>query len=129
MKEQPAAPASKAAAVGASRHASFSTRSAACALLSIAVAAAAKAAVAQDTGRTREYRYLMGTSIEVEAYGGTDAIRRTAIDEAFKAFVEIDRLMSNYRDDSELSLINRERHKAPSASAIRCSPSSRPPSA
>ena len=63
--------------------------------------------MAEDTGRTREYRYLMGTSIEVEAYGGTDAIRRTAIDEAFKAFIEIDRLMSNYRDDSELSLINR----------------------
>jgi thiamine biosynthesis lipoprotein len=56
---------------------------------------------------TRDYRYLMGTSVEVEAYGGDEQSRRTAIDEAFGAFAEIDRLMSNYRDDSELSLINR----------------------
>jgi len=55
----------------------------------------------------------MGTSIEVEAYGGTDAIRRAAIDEAFKAFVEIDRLMSNYRDDGELSFINRGAAQGP----------------
>jgi thiamine biosynthesis lipoprotein len=98
----------KAAAVGVSRHASFPASSVGVALLSIVVAVSANAVVAQDTGRTSEYRYLMATSIEVEAYGGsTDAARHTAIDEAFKAFSEIDRLMSNYRDDSELSLINR----------------------
>jgi thiamine biosynthesis lipoprotein len=62
---------------------------------------------AQDSGSTREYRYLMGTSVEVEAYGGDDSIRRAAIDEAFGAIAEVDRLMSNYRDDSELSRINR----------------------
>jgi len=112
VKEQPAAPASKAAAVGASRHASL-TPAAGVVLLSIALAVAVKVAAAPDTGRTREYRYLMGTSIEVEAYGGTDAIRRAAIDEAFKAFIEIDRLMSNYRDDSELSLINRGAAQGP----------------
>ncbi len=77
------------------------------ALVVMAVTIGARAPAAQDTGRTRDYRYLMGTSVEVEAYGGTDAVRREAIDEAFKAIAEIDRLMSNYRDDSELSLINR----------------------
>ena len=49
MKARPAAPASRAAAVGANRHASFSTRSGCVALLLIGVAAAAKAAVAADT--------------------------------------------------------------------------------
>ena len=46
---------------------------------------------------------MMGTSIEVQAFGGDEATRRAAIDEAFAAFAEIDRLMSNYRDDSELA--------------------------
>jgi thiamine biosynthesis lipoprotein len=55
-------------------------------------------------GSTREYRYLMGTSVAVEVFDGT---RRSAIDEAFAAMAEVDRLMSNYRDDSELSFINR----------------------
>ena len=38
----------------------------------------------------------MGTSVEVEAYGGDEAARRAAIDEAFGAIAEVDRLMSNY---------------------------------
>ena len=41
-------------------------------------------------------------------FRGTVAERRTAIDEAFGAMAEVDRLMSNYRDDSELSRINRD---------------------
>ncbi len=57
--------------------------------------------------RTQEYRYMMGTSVSVEAFGGDEATRRAAIDEAFAAVAEVDRLMSNYRDDSELTLINR----------------------
>jgi thiamine biosynthesis lipoprotein len=57
--------------------------------------------------QTHVYRYLMGTSISIEAYGGDPATRRAAIDRAFGAIAEIDRLMSNYRDDSELALVNR----------------------
>jgi thiamine biosynthesis lipoprotein len=49
----------------------------------------------------------MGTSVEVEAYGSSDEVRRAAIDRAFGAISEVDRLMSNYREDSELSHINR----------------------
>jgi len=56
---------------------------------------------------SRQYRYVMGTSVQVEAFGGDAVTRQSAIDEAFAAFDEVDRLMSNYRDDSELSLINR----------------------
>jgi FAD:protein FMN transferase len=62
---------------------------------------------AGETAESHQYRYMMGTSIEVQAFGGDEATRRAAIDEAFAAFAEIDRLMSNYRDDSELALLNR----------------------
>jgi thiamine biosynthesis lipoprotein len=54
-----------------------------------------------------EYRYIMGTSVQVRTFGGDEAASRLAIDEAFAAFAEVDRLMSNYRDDSELALVNR----------------------
>ena len=50
---------------------------------------------------------MMGTSMSVEAFGGDEGTRRAAINEAFAAMAEVDRLMSNYRDDSELALINR----------------------
>jgi thiamine biosynthesis lipoprotein len=93
--------------VGASRHAFLLARRASLALLLIAGTITARAHAAEDTGRTREYRYLMGTSVEVEADGGTEAARHAAIEEAFGAIAEVDRLMSNYRDDSELSRINR----------------------
>src|ERR1700675_90476 len=68
---------------------------------------------AQGSGTTRDYRYLMGTSVEVEASGGDEATRRAGVDEAFGAIAEVDRLMSNYRDDSELSLINRRAAREP----------------
>jgi thiamine biosynthesis lipoprotein len=60
-----------------------------------------------------EYRYVMGTSVQVRTFGGDEATSKAAIDEAFASFAEIDRLMSNYRDDSELALVNR---RAPSES-------------
>jgi thiamine biosynthesis lipoprotein len=61
---------------------------------------------AEGDARTKEYRFLMGTSVSVEAFGGDEADRRAAVAEAFAAVAEVDRLMSNYRDDSELALIN-----------------------
>ena len=63
---------------------------------------------AQTRNDTREYRYLMGTSMQVQALGGDEPTRRAAIDEAFAAMAEVDRLMSNYRNDSELSHVNRD---------------------
>jgi thiamine biosynthesis lipoprotein ApbE len=63
---------------------------------------------AGQTAESHQYRYMMGTSIQVQAFGGDEATRQTAIDEAFAAFAEIDRLMSNYRDDSELTRLNRD---------------------
>ncbi len=75
--------------------------------------AAVQPALAQAGGESKSYRYIMGTSIEVEAFGGTAEARAAAIDEAFGAFAEVDRLMSNYRDDSELAVINRDAARQP----------------
>lgn len=57
-------------------------------------------------GETREFKYLMGTSVQIAATGADEAARKAAIAEAFGAIQEVDRLMSNYREDSELSLVN-----------------------
>jgi thiamine biosynthesis lipoprotein len=48
----------------------------------------------------------MGTSIQVAAFGGDEVSRKAATLEAFGAIQEVDRLMSNYRPDSELALVN-----------------------
>jgi thiamine biosynthesis lipoprotein len=74
-------------------------------LSSLALLSATTAA--QPAATTREYRYLMGTSCTVEAYGRDLTTRQAAISDAFAAMGEVDRLMSNYRDDSELSRVNR----------------------
>jgi FAD:protein FMN transferase len=68
---------------------------------------------AQSGSDTREYRYLMGTSMQVQAVGGDEAARRAAIDEAFAAMAEVDRLMSNYRADSELTHVNNDAARGP----------------
>jgi thiamine biosynthesis lipoprotein len=60
-----------------------------------------------EPAATQARRFLMGTSIAVEAVGADAATRAAAIEEAYAAFAEVDRLMSNYRDDSELARVNR----------------------
>ena len=79
---------------------------AAAAVVALGLGSGVHAVQSEET--TQEFRYLMGTSMQVEAFGGTPAERQAAIDEAFGAMAEVDRLMSNYRDDSELSRINRD---------------------
>ncbi|MEO8257644.1 MAG: FAD:protein FMN transferase [Acidobacteriota bacterium] len=68
---------------------------------------------AQRGDEDRDYRYLMGTSVQVKAIGGDAGGRRAAINEAFAAMAEVDRLMSNYRSDSELTRLNREAASGP----------------
>jgi thiamine biosynthesis lipoprotein len=68
---------------------------------------------AQRGDETREYRYLMGTSMQVKAIGADETARRAAINEAFAAMAEVDRLMSNYRSDSELSHLNHQAARGP----------------
>lgn len=73
-----------------------------------ALAASGSILASQDpsAGETHAFRYLMGTSVQVQAFGGDAALRQAAIDEAFAAIAEVDRLMSNYRSDSELTHLN-----------------------
>ena len=56
--------------------------------------------------RTRLFKYLMGTSMRIEVYGGSEADRQAAATEAFAAIAEVDRIMSSYRPDSEISRMN-----------------------
>ena len=76
-------------------------------LLTLALLQSGTAARAfQGAAESREFRYLMGTSVQVRAFGGDEPSRRAAIDEAFASIAEVDRLMSNYRTDSELTHVN-----------------------
>lgn len=77
-------------------------------LLATACALVTMTRVQADALSSREYRYLMGTSVLVEVHGQDADRRKAAIDEAFAAMSEVDRLMSNYRADSELTRMNRE---------------------
>jgi thiamine biosynthesis lipoprotein len=67
----------------------------------------------QGASESRAFRYLMGTSVQVRAFGGDEPARRAAIDEAFASIAEVDRLMSNYRADSELTHINESASRGP----------------
>ena len=106
MRALPAGSAFKRAAVAAS-NCSGASRNVLVVLLAITTLSAGTGHAAPSASSTREYRYVMGTSVEVEAFGGETVTRQAAIEEAFGAIFEVDRLMSNYRDDSELSLVNR----------------------
>ena len=73
---------------------------------------AARASATTEGDQTRWFRYLMGTSVRVDAYGGTLDDRRAAAEEAFSAIAEVDRLMSDYRADSELTSVNNNAARA-----------------
>lgn len=81
------------------------------AVLIALLAGPARPAAAVETpaaNETREFRYLMGTSVQIAVTGKDAATRKAAVADAFAAIAEVDRLMSNYRSDSELALINAE---------------------
>jgi len=65
---------------------------------------------ALGTPRTRTLtlgRLLMGTIVENEANHPDLSIARQAIDASLERMVEVDRLMSTFRPDSEIGLVNR----------------------
>lgn len=69
---------------------------------------------------TRVHRFLMGTSMTIEVSGVDPAARADAIEEAFAAMAEVDRLMSHYRSDSDITRVNREAatHPVPVSPAV-----------
>ena len=80
---------------------------AAAGLLALLLLSRTQTGLAQDTGSSRAFKFLMGTQVRVETFGGTLQLRQAATDEAFAAVAEVDRIMSDYRDDSELMMVNR----------------------
>ncbi|MBI2903148.1 MAG: FAD:protein FMN transferase, partial [Candidatus Methylomirabilis oxyfera] len=52
-------------------------------------------------------RLLMGTVVEIEANHPDLSIARDAIEAGLQRMVDVDRLMSTFRPDSEISLVNR----------------------
>lgn len=57
--------------------------------------------------RFSETRLLMGTSAEVIVVHTDEGAARKAINDAFSAMERVDRLMSNFKDDSDISRINK----------------------
>ena len=58
---------------------------------------------------------MMGTEVSVYLWSDDPEAGRLALDEVFHEAARIDRLMSTYRDDSEISKINREAADRPVA--------------
>lgn len=61
----------------------------------------------------RQSRLVMGTLAEIQVYHPDADLASRAIDAALTEMQRVDRLLSNYRPDSELSLMNAAAGKAP----------------
>jgi len=55
-------------------------------------------------------KYVMGTVFEVVVYDTSEGHARAAMEKALQEVVRLDQVMSNYKADSELSVLNREGH-------------------
>ena len=56
---------------------------------------------------------MMGTEVSVYLYADTETDGQSAVDAVFQEAMRIDRLMSTYKDESEISKINREAASRP----------------
>ncbi len=74
----------------------------------IALAAALPAAAPAGAEWIGEARPMMGTEISVELWHEDRTAGTAAIDAVFAEFERIDALMSTFREDSRISLVNRE---------------------
>lgn len=74
----------------------------------LAAAAPLAPAFEPDLNVVRRAHYVMGTVFEIEAYGQDAARTAAAVEEAFAIIRHADEVMSDYRDDSELSRLNRD---------------------
>ena len=58
-------------------------------------------------------RAMMGTAVSVHLWSDDAEAGRLALEEVFQEAERIDRLMSTYKDESEISKINREAAQGP----------------
>lgn len=61
-----------------------------------------------ESREVREARYIMGSLCEIRAIGSDEQRLRQAVSAAFDEVEAIDRALSDYRSDSELSRLNRD---------------------
>ena len=57
------------------------------------------------------FREVMGTFVQVVAVAGDSGTRKRCIEAAFEKLELVDNLMSDYKDDSEISQVNRDGYK------------------
>lgn len=57
--------------------------------------------------RFRRARPLLGTFVEIEVWGESDAVKQTASDAAFDAIALVEKRMSRFDPDSDVSRLNR----------------------
>ncbi|MCX6623147.1 MAG: FAD:protein FMN transferase [Acidobacteria bacterium] len=62
----------------------------------------------------------MGTTYSIVAYGADRSKLRTAVEQAFEEVQRLDRMMSNYRPDSELSQVNKFAADGPVKVSAEC---------
>lgn len=76
-------------------------------------AAGAAAAAGGGHGRVARARYAMGTLLEIEALAPDVDSAEAGVAAAFRAVEEVERRLSNWREDSELSIANRSAGAGP----------------
>ena len=76
------------------------------------VAAAGNAGAAETRLYVRS-RYLMGTPIEIKARGADEAATQAAINAAYEEIARLERLMSHWRQDSQVAQVNAQAGKTP----------------
>ena len=59
--------------------------------------------------RFRQMRYVMGTLLDIVVYSESSDSARVFFDRAFSIVERLDRLLSNFKESSEISLLNRGR--------------------
>ncbi|MBI2556031.1 MAG: FAD:protein FMN transferase [Planctomycetes bacterium] len=66
-----------------------------------------------DIKLIKQTRMIMGTFAEVSIYSNDEKTAGKAIEEALNEMERMDRIMSNYKNDSELSKVNKKAAKSP----------------
>ncbi|MDO8684388.1 MAG: FAD:protein FMN transferase [Armatimonadota bacterium] len=64
-------------------------------------------------GEFKQARWLMGTVAEIDLFADSETKADAAFEAAFAEMAKIDSLMSNWKADSEISIVNREGHIRP----------------
>lgn len=67
----------------------------------------------QEVKHLKQTRFIMGTFAEISVYSDVEETAGRAIEEALDEMERMDRIMSNYKDDSQLSRLNKTAGKSP----------------